>query len=85
MGPQQLPAGAGARSRTNGPGGIRTRDLFSAIEARSHCATGPLLLGSGIVPERLMPVKESTPQENSLLHIDPPARHIMSNYLDFDP
>ncbi len=41
MGPQQFPAGAGASSWMSGPGGIRTRDLFSAIEARSHCATGP--------------------------------------------
>ena len=41
MGPYLVPAGAGIPSRPNGPGGIRTRDLFSAIEARSHCATGP--------------------------------------------
>ena len=41
MGPLFFPAGTGSPSRTSGPGGIRTRDLFSAIEARSHCATGP--------------------------------------------
>ena len=40
MGPC-IQAGAGTPSRPSGPGGIRTRDLFSAIEARSHCATGP--------------------------------------------
>ncbi len=41
MGPNNISCRGGCCFPASGPGGIRTRDLFSAIEARSHCATGP--------------------------------------------
>jgi hypothetical protein len=42
-----------------GPGGIRTPDLFSAIEARSQLRYRPLSRVAGIVPDRTMDVKEA--------------------------
>ena len=42
-----------------GPGGIRTRDLFSAIEARSQLRYRPSHQAVGIVPERRKGVKKT--------------------------
>ena len=43
----------------SGPGGIRTLDLFSAIEARSQLRYRPILCCvAGIVSERQVPVKD---------------------------
>jgi hypothetical protein len=42
----------------SGPGGIRTLDLFSAIEARSQLRYRPLFKGSRILPVPQMIVKE---------------------------
>jgi hypothetical protein len=41
-----------------GPGGIRTPDLFSAIEARSQLRYRPQNKVAGIVPDRTIAVKE---------------------------
>ena len=49
----------GHKCPSSGPGGIRTRGLLSAIEARSRCATGPRNQASKIVLCGKMHVKKS--------------------------
>jgi hypothetical protein len=45
-------------SSTSGPGGIRTRDLFSAIEARSQLRYRPITSSVIILNEGCKPVKK---------------------------
>ena len=42
----------------SGPGGIRTLDLFSAIEARSQLRYRPPVMGPRILNEPIRPVKQ---------------------------
>ncbi len=42
----------------NGPGGIRTLDLISAIDARSQLRYRPFFQGSTILPRRCLSVKQ---------------------------